>query len=262
MQVTSTTLGVVLALEPPEPNVMRRRPRRPGKPLLGKFVLWRLLFVTTLLTAAILGNMQWELAVGGSLARGRTVATVNLIICQCVYCVSCRFLTAPATKPSAWWSNPWVPAAVLFDVGVACLVTYTPGLQDVFHTAGLDGLAWLRILMFAAVVFVLVEMEKALGPRYVTPRVVPIIKAVSARTGRAKRALCSSVCRRGTCRDAAGAEGGAPQLELVATATGSTEGAGTGAQLLGEGEVELAVMEAGRAPEQEAVSIEERVAAA
>ncbi len=38
--ITSVTLGIALAAEPPEPTVMKKPPRRAGKRLVGKLLLW------------------------------------------------------------------------------------------------------------------------------------------------------------------------------------------------------------------------------
>ena len=47
--VTAITLGLVLALEEPEPDVMKRPPRRPNKPIVGKYMTWRSFFATVLM---------------------------------------------------------------------------------------------------------------------------------------------------------------------------------------------------------------------
>ena len=65
------TLGLVLALEKPEPGVMDRPPRLPTRPLLDGFTVWRTFYVTIILVTAMLGNEQWTLSYGGSLAEVR-----------------------------------------------------------------------------------------------------------------------------------------------------------------------------------------------
>lgn len=49
------TMGMMLAAEPAEPDIMNRPPRRPGKRLLGKLILWRCAFVSGLLVILVLG---------------------------------------------------------------------------------------------------------------------------------------------------------------------------------------------------------------
>jgi hypothetical protein len=47
-------------------------------------------------------------------------------------------------------------------LGIQGLFTYTEVMQTLFHTTGIDGLAWLRIVGIGAIIFLLVEFEKYL----------------------------------------------------------------------------------------------------
>lgn len=51
-------MGLMLAAEPPEPDVMHRPPRRPGKRLLGNIVIWRTVFVAAVIVTLVLGGFQ------------------------------------------------------------------------------------------------------------------------------------------------------------------------------------------------------------
>ncbi|KIY92432.1 hypothetical protein MNEG_15531 [Monoraphidium neglectum] len=53
--VTSVTLGLALAAEPPEPTTMERPPRRAGKRLIGKLLLWRMFFVCHVVVVLVIG---------------------------------------------------------------------------------------------------------------------------------------------------------------------------------------------------------------
>src|SRR5690606_2724213 len=76
--ILTVTLGLVLAFEPAEPGVMRRRPRAPDAPLLSPFLLWRVVFVSLLVGSAALGVFFWSLGRGDSLETARTMV-VNAI---------------------------------------------------------------------------------------------------------------------------------------------------------------------------------------
>lgn len=64
-------MGMMLAAEPAEPGVMGRPPRRPGKRLLGKLVLWRCLFVSTLMWGIVLACYYWSITRGLPLSQRR-----------------------------------------------------------------------------------------------------------------------------------------------------------------------------------------------
>jgi magnesium-transporting ATPase (P-type) len=69
--VTAVTMGMMLAAEPAEPGVMSKPPRRPGKRLLGKLVMWRCLFVCALLVVLVLSMFYWCEEEGKSLGMCR-----------------------------------------------------------------------------------------------------------------------------------------------------------------------------------------------
>lgn len=184
--ITAATLGLVLAAEEVEPDAMEKPPRVQGKPLLGKQITWRALFVGTLLIVAMLGQQAWTRALGGSEARGLTVAMNVLVISQCLYCLSCRSLSANMVSFRAWVENPWLTGMVILNGALQALITYAPGVTDVFGTAPLTGLDWVRVLVTALVIFLLVELEKKLGPYFVRPVVIPVIRWFSRLCGCAR----------------------------------------------------------------------------
>jgi hypothetical protein len=55
-------------------------------------------------------------------------------------------------------------------LGIQGLFTYTEVMQTLFHTTGIDGLAWLRIVGIGSVIFLLVEFEKYVFRIILKPR--------------------------------------------------------------------------------------------
>ncbi len=159
--VTAVTLALALAFEHAEPDVMRRPPRDPAAPLLTRFLLWRVVFVASLLVAGSMGLFVWEQARGMSLEVARTVAVNALVVGEIFYLFNCRRLTAPVVGWSGFAGNRVVLAAV----GVLAVLqggfTCAPTLQALFGTAAPDAAAWLRILAFGVAVYGIVEIEKA-----------------------------------------------------------------------------------------------------
>lgn len=168
--VTAATLGLVLAVEPPEEGVMTRPPRRVGKPLVGKLIAFRTIFVGAAMIAAVMGQQAWTRAIGGSREKGRTVAMNTLVISQCLYLISCRFIRKSSLSWNGVFGNRWLIVMVFVNIGLQALLTYTPGLQTAMSTKGIGILSWLRIVLFAVVIFLLVELQKKFSPwatRYV-----------------------------------------------------------------------------------------------
>jgi magnesium-transporting ATPase (P-type) len=158
--VTSVTLGLSLAFEPPEGDVMRRPPRSPNEPLLTQFLAWRIIFISTIIIMGTLGLFLWDRSQGETLSMARTTAVNTLIFLQIFYLFGVRYLRTSVLSRAGLLGNK----AVLWAVGTIAILqvffTYLPLFQNVFGTAAIPIGDWLRLLLFAPQVFVLVEIEK------------------------------------------------------------------------------------------------------
>jgi magnesium-transporting ATPase (P-type) len=172
--ITAVTLALTLAFEPPERDVMQRPPRDPREPILSAFLLWRILFVSLILVAGTFGNFLWEREQGASIETARTVAVNTLVMFEIFYLISARYLIAPALTRGNIGGNPYVYPVIALLLVFQLLFTYLPWMQILFSTTALDTLAWLRILLTASTVLILVEVEKALLRRFGSYRNAPI----------------------------------------------------------------------------------------
>ncbi len=158
--ITAVTLALTLAFEPAERNVMQRPPRDPKEPLLSGFLIWRITFVSLILVSGTFGLFLWERGQGASIELARTVAVNTLVMFEVFYLFSARFLLAPALTREGLFGNRYVLYAIavllLFQLGF----TYLAPMQTLFATTALSAEAWLRIVLVASSVLILVELEK------------------------------------------------------------------------------------------------------
>lgn len=159
--VTAVTLSMALAFEPPETGVMNRPPRAANEPLLNAFLLWRILFVSCMMVIGSLGFFLWEQALGASIEVSRTVAVNALVMGEIFYLFNCRYLLAPSYHPRSFVGSRPILIAIVAGVALQALFTYAPPFQKLFGTVALDGAVWWRILLFGALLFGAVELEKA-----------------------------------------------------------------------------------------------------
>ena len=165
---TDAAPALALALEPAAPDVMSRRPRKPGTPLLpGRLfriavALSALITVVTLLAYAA-GARGWALSAelplprSEAAARGRSYAFMTLGLAQLWLVGIARWKgwapAAPdleaASRP--WGGNPWAWAAVVITTVVQIGVAYVPPLAALLQVAPLAPRDWLLIVTFAAV---------------------------------------------------------------------------------------------------------------
>ncbi|PKO64126.1 MAG: carbonate dehydratase [Betaproteobacteria bacterium HGW-Betaproteobacteria-16] len=158
--VTSSTLGLALAFEPPERNIMLRRPRTPGESLLSGFFVWRVLMVSVLMMTGALGLFLWEMSSGASVEKARTMAVNAVVMAEMLYLINSRFIFAPALNLHGIFGNRYVLLAIAVCIPLQLSFTYSPWMQSVFGSADIGLLDWLKVLAAGLLVFVVAELEK------------------------------------------------------------------------------------------------------
>ena len=158
--ITAVTLALALAFEQLERDIMRRAPRAPDASLLDRFVLWRIIFVGTLLVAGGLGFFLWEVGRGQSLELARTAAVNAVLFGEAFYLFNMRSFRDSVFSREGLTGNRYVWLAIGLMVLAQLVFTYAPLMQTLFGTAGLDPATWLRVLAFGIGVLIVVELEK------------------------------------------------------------------------------------------------------
>nr|WP_322110957.1 HAD-IC family P-type ATPase [Steroidobacter gossypii] len=158
--VTSSTLGLALAFEAAEHDVMLRPPRDARERLLSGFFIWRILMVSTLMMIGALGLFLWEIERGSSLETARTMAVNAVVMSEMFYLLNSRFIHASVLSREGLFGNCYVLAAIAVCASLQLLFTYWEPLQAVFGSSGLGLAEWGRVLAAGLLVFVVAELEK------------------------------------------------------------------------------------------------------
>ena len=161
---TSAVLGLALAVEMKEPNIMTRLPRSPRSPLLSSTLMIRILIVGTLILAGAFGLYEWELSRGAGVPAARTVAVNAVIAIEVFYLFNCRSLTQSMFRVGVI-SNRWVAVGILVMALLQALFTYVPAVNRFLSSAPIDAAAWGRILAVGLIGYLIIECEKWLRRR-------------------------------------------------------------------------------------------------
>ncbi len=160
--VTTVTLALALAFEPPERDVMRYPPRPPSEPILSRFLIWRIVFVSLIMVAGTFGLFDWYFRQGVSVEHARTVAVNTLVMFEAFYLLNTRYLRTSVLSHQGLFGNRWVPISIATVIAFQLLFTYAAPLQGLFGTRDLGFAEWAWILLVASTVFFLVELERGL----------------------------------------------------------------------------------------------------
>jgi magnesium-transporting ATPase (P-type) len=157
---TAVLLGLPLAFEPVEGNVMRRPPRPPAAPILDGVLIGRVVLVGILMLAGSFGLFLLALERGQSLAEARSIAVNVFVAIEIVYLFNCRSLVRPVWAVAPF-SNLWVWGGAGAMIALQALFTYLPVFQRVFGTAPIGPQAWAEIAAVALAALLINEAEKA-----------------------------------------------------------------------------------------------------
>jgi magnesium-transporting ATPase (P-type) len=164
--VTAVTLGLALAFEPPEEDVMRRPPRPPNAPLLSPFLVWRVVFVSLLAVAGAFGMFFLALDQGHDVETARTIVVNTIVVMEIAYLFSVRYLD----RPSLTWVGMFGTPAVVIAVTVVTLAqfafTYLPVMQAVFATRPVPLMDGLAVVGVGVLLFAVLELEKLARRRF------------------------------------------------------------------------------------------------
>lgn len=159
--ITAVTLALALAFEPAESKVMHRPPRDAGEPILSSLIIWRILFVSTIIVIGTFGLFLYYRETGASLEYARTVAVNTLVLFEIFYLFSTRFLREPVLNRHGLLGNRYVIWAIGTLLLMQLLFTYTSPAQTLFQTTDLELATWGMMIPVAMSVLILVELEKA-----------------------------------------------------------------------------------------------------
>lgn len=157
---TSSTLGLALAFEQPERNVMRRRPRNPREPLLSWFFGWRVLMVSLLMMTGALGLFLWELERGSSIETARTMAVSAVVAAEMFYLLNSRYLYRSVLSVEGLFGNRYVLLAIAACAVLQLAFVHAAPMQAIFGSTSLAPDEWLKVLLAGLLVFVVAELEK------------------------------------------------------------------------------------------------------
>lgn len=164
--VTVSTLGLALAFEPAEPDIMKRRPRPPSEPLLSGFFAWRVLMVSVLMMIGALGLFLWELENGTSIETARTMAVSAIVMSETFYLINSRHIFAPVINLEGLIGNRYVLIAMAACITLQIAYTSLPFMQSIFHSTDLSAMEWGKVIAAGLMVFFVAELEKYIIRRF------------------------------------------------------------------------------------------------
>jgi len=156
--VTDSLPAVALGVEPPEPGIMDRPPRRLGERMITKR---KILYYVVMGGVLAITALWLYISSLEHLTLARTLAFTALVVSELGRALSAR------SENIHFWRlpvNKWLLIALVVSIGLQLLVLYTP-LAKLFHTTPLQANKWLLLLLVPLIVLLVDEVRKALKIR-------------------------------------------------------------------------------------------------
>ena len=163
--VTDGLPALALALEPPGPGVMRRRPRPPTESILTWRNGLKILFQGTLVGGCALAafGIVWN-GNPDNLGHARTTA-----FCVLVYGELLRALAARSQTLTVWqlgfFTNPFLLGAIAVSALLQLSVVTLPFARPVFESVSHFAWEWLLLIVFALTPVTVIEIAKVIRMR-------------------------------------------------------------------------------------------------
>lgn len=164
--VVAITLSLAIAFEPLEESTMKRPPRPANVPLLSKYYVFRIIFVSILIGGGSLAINYLLADYDFSTAKLQTITLNTIVMAQLFHLYNCRTELAPAFNRH-FFDNKIAFLVSGLLIALQLFITYVPFMHTLFGTAALELSDWLFPVMFGFIVFVIVEIEKAISRRVI-----------------------------------------------------------------------------------------------
>ncbi|MEL6619613.1 MAG: cation-transporting P-type ATPase [Pseudomonadota bacterium] len=157
--ITDSVTAVALGLEKEEPDQMKRAPRSPREPILGRAGLALIATFGAYTASASLWVFYAFLPMGVDIAR--TAAFTAMLVFEKVSVFAFRSLQRPVSR-IGWFSNRTLIIAFSVSVGLQVAAVYWPPLQALLRTVPLAFEHWVTIGLLSAPLILVPELGKYL----------------------------------------------------------------------------------------------------
>jgi Ca2+-transporting ATPase len=155
--------ALALAVDPADPDVMHRAPRRPWEGVFTRPLLFLILVGGAWSTAVNLGLFAWALASGRPLGEAMTMTFVSLVLIELGKAFLFRSDRSSVFRRP--FANRWLDLAVAWELALLSAVVYLPPLQRALGTFPLSPRDWLVVAPAVLSIVPVMEGGKALVRR-------------------------------------------------------------------------------------------------
>ncbi len=159
--VTDGLPAIALGVDPGDPDLMDRKPRKPSESIFSRDVKTYLIAVPALMSVLLLSAYFAHIPWAGEhqLLEARTQLLTAMIVMELVIALSMRSLKYPVIKVGIF-KNKYLWLAILSSFALQLIILYVPGVQPLFDVNTPELIDWAIAASFGAIVFAAIEIGK------------------------------------------------------------------------------------------------------
>jgi Ca2+-transporting ATPase len=150
--------ALALAVDPPEPDLMRRQPRNPRVGIFSRPVVTLLLAGGVWSAVANMALFVYLLQAGHAVEYAMAMLFVSLVLIQ--FFNAYNFRSDRHSIVRRPFANRWLNLAVVWELLLLAVVVYVPVLQPAFGTTSLSIEDWVLVVAVACSVVPVLEVVK------------------------------------------------------------------------------------------------------
>ena len=155
--VTDSLPAIAIGLEPPEENIMRRRPVNSEKSIFsdglwGKIIVEGLMIGILTLVAFSIGNKYYNLE------TGRTMAFISIGLLELVH--SFNIKSEKSILKTNIFENKFLILSFILGVFVQTIVVIIPTLASIFDLVSLNSTQWIITILISILPIPIIELQK------------------------------------------------------------------------------------------------------
>jgi Ca2+-transporting ATPase len=164
--VTDGLPAIALGVDPGDPDLMERKPRKPKESIFTRdiktFLVASPALTSTLLLLAYFMHQPWVSEY--NLLEARTQLLTAMILIELAIALSSRSYKYPVFKVGVF-KNKYLWYAILSSFALQLFILYTPGIQQIFGVHAPEPFDWVIAALFAGIVFAALEIGKYIASK-------------------------------------------------------------------------------------------------
>jgi Ca2+-transporting ATPase len=150
--------ALALSVDPPEKDLMKRKPRNPRTGIFTRPVVALMMAGGLWSTVINLGLFIWALNSGRSQAEAMTMTFVSLVLVQ--FFKAYNFRSDRHSLFNRPFENKWLNLAIVWEMILLLLIVYIPALNEPFSTFSLPLVDWMIIFALSLTISPVLEFVK------------------------------------------------------------------------------------------------------